>query len=102
MNDASIRPLSDRLVVRRVKSDDKTPGGILLPDNAQEKPQEGEVISVGPGGRDDHGNIVPMDVKVGDRVLFGKWAGSEVKIGGEDLLIIKESDVMGVFVAAAG
>jgi chaperonin GroES len=90
------RPLHDRVVVRRVKSEEKTAGGIIIPDTAQEKPQEGEIIAVGPGGRDEAGKLTPLDVKVGDHVLFGKWSGTEVKIDGEDLLIMKESDVMGV------
>ena len=90
------RPLHDRVVVRRVESEEKTAGGIIIPDTAQEKPQEGEIIAVGPGARDETGKLVPLDVKVGDRILFGKWSGTEVKIGGEDLLIMKESDVMGV------
>ncbi|MEP0324327.1 co-chaperone GroES [Bauldia litoralis] len=90
------RPLHDRVVVRRVKSEEKSAGGIIIPDTAQEKPQEGEIIAVGPGGRDESGKLTPIDVKVGDRVLFGKWSGTEVKIDGEDLLIMKESDVMGV------
>ena len=90
------RPLHDRVVVRRVEADTKSAGGIIIPDSAQEKPAEGEVVSVGTGGRDEAGKLVPMDVKAGDRVLFGKWSGTEVKIGGEDLLIMKESDVMGI------
>ncbi len=90
------RPLHDRVVVRRIEGEDKTKGGILIPDTAKEKPQEGEVIAVGPGGRDESGKLVPLDVKTGDRVLFGKWSGTEVKIDGEELLIMKESDVMGV------
>jgi len=90
------RPLHDRVVVRRVESEEKTAGGIILPDTAQEKPSEGEIVSVGAGARDETGKLVPLDVKVGDRVLFGKWSGTEVKIGGEDLLIMKESDIMGV------
>jgi chaperonin GroES len=90
------RPLHDRVVVRRVESEEKTAGGIIIPDTAKEKPQEGEIIAVGPGGRDEAGKLVPIDVKVGDRILFGKWSGTEVKIDGEDLLIMKESDVMGV------
>ncbi len=89
-------PLHDRVVVRRVEADTKSAGGIIIPDSAQEKPAEGEVVSVGTGGRDEAGKLVPMDVKAGDRVLFGKWSGTEVKIGGEDLLIMKESDVMGI------
>jgi len=90
------RPLHDRVVVRRVESEEKTVGGIIIPDTAKEKPQEGEIIAVGPGARDEAGKLVPLDVKVGDRILFGKWSGTEVKIDGEDLLIMKESDVMGV------
>jgi chaperonin GroES len=90
------RPLHDRVVVRRLDSEEKTKGGIIIPDTAKEKPQEGEIIAVGPGGRDDNGKLVALDVKKGDRVLFGKWSGTEVKIDGEDLLIMKESDVMGV------
>ncbi|NOZ32449.1 MAG: co-chaperone GroES [Alphaproteobacteria bacterium] len=92
----NFRPLHDRVVVRRVDSDDKSSGGIIIPDTAKEKPSEGEIISAGPGARDESGKIVPLDVKAGDRVLFGKWSGTEVKIDGEDLLIMKESDVMGV------
>jgi chaperonin GroES len=90
------RPLHDRVVVRRVTSDDKTAGGIIIPDTAKEKPSEGEVIAVGPGGRDEAGKLVPLDVKSGDLVLFGKWSGTEVKIDGEDLIIMKESDILGV------
>ena len=90
------RPLHDRVVVRRVESEEKTVGGIIIPDTAKEKPQEGEIIAVGPGARDEAGKLVPLDLKVGDRILFGKWSGTEVKIDGEDLLIMKESDVMGV------
>ena len=90
------RPLHDRVVVRRIDADHKTAGGIIIPDTVQEKPQEGEVVSVGPGTRNDRGELVPTELKAGDRVLFGKWSGTEVKIDGEDLLIIKESDVMGV------
>jgi chaperonin GroES len=90
------RPLHDRVVVRRVTAEEKTAGGIIIPDSAQEKPQEGQVIAVGPGGRDEAGKLIPIDIKVGDRVLFGKWSGTEVKIDGEDLLIMKESDIMGV------
>ena len=93
---ASFRPLHDRVVVRRVKEEEKTRGGIIIPDTAQEKPQEGEVIAVGPGARDEDGERIALDVKTGDRILFGKWSGTEVKIDGEDLLIMKESDVMGV------
>ena len=90
------RPLHDRVVVRRVVAEEKTAGGIIIPDSAQEKPQEGEVIAVGPGGRDEAGKLIPIDIKAGDRVLFGKWSGTEVKIDSEELLIMKESDVMGV------
>ena len=96
MAKVNFRPLHDRVVVRRVKSEEKTAGGIILPDTAQEKPSEGEIISVGPGARDESGKVVPLDVKAGDRVLFGKWSGTEVKINGEDLLIMKESDIMGI------
>lgn len=90
------RPLHDRVVVRRVDSEEKTAGGIIIPDTAKEKPMEGEIIAAGNGARDESGNIVALDVKAGDRVLFGKWSGTEVKIDGEDLLIMKESDIMGV------
>src|SRR5215470_15783228 len=90
------RPLQDRVVVRRVEEDTKTAGGIIIPDTAKEKPQQGEIIAVGPGARDEQGKVVPLDVKAGDRVLFGKWSGTEVKIDGEDLLIMKESDILGV------
>ena len=90
------RPLHDRVVVRRVESEEKTAGGIIIPDTAKEKPQEGEIIAVGPGARDESGKLIPLDVKAGDRILFGKWSGTEVKIDGEDLLIMKESDVMGI------
>ena len=96
MADIKFRPLHDRVVVRRVEADTKTAGGIIIPDSAQEKPAEGEIVSVGSGARDEAGKLVPLDVKAGDRVLFGKWSGTEVKIGGEDLLIMKESDIMGV------
>ncbi len=95
------RPLHDRVVIRRLEGEDKTKGGIIIPDTVKEKPQEGEVIAVGPGGRDESGNLVPLDVKAGDRVLFGKWSGTEVKIDGEELLIMKESDVMGVIEGAS-
>ena len=90
------RPLHDRVVVRRIESEEKTKGGIIIPDTAKEKPQEGEIIAVGSGARDESGKLVPLDVKAGDRVLFGKWSGTEVKLNGEDLLIMKESDIMGV------
>ena len=90
------RPLHDRVVVRRVESEAKTAGGIIIPDTAKEKPQEGEIVAVGPGARDEAGKLVPLDVKAGDRVLFGKWSGSEIKLAGEDLMIMKEADLMGV------
>jgi chaperonin GroES len=90
------RPLHDRVVVRRLDGEEKTKGGIIIPDSAKEKPQEGEVVAVGPGGRDEAGKLIPIDLKVKDRVLFGKWSGTEVKIDGQDLLIMKESDIMGV------
>jgi chaperonin GroES len=90
------RPLHDRVVVRRLEGEQKTAGGIIIPDTAKEKPSEGEIIAVGPGGRDESGKLIPIDLKVGDRILFGKWSGTEVKIDGEELLIMKESDVMGV------
>ena len=92
----AFRPLGDRVLVRRVEEEEKTRGGIIIPDTAKEKPQEGEVIAVGPGARDETGKIQPLDVKVGDRILFGKWSGTEVKLNGEDLLIMKESDILGV------
>ena len=95
----TFRPLHDRILVRRVDSEEKTKGGIIIPDTAKEKPQEGEVIAVGPGARSEQGQIQALDVTVGDRILFGKWSGSEIKIDGEDLLIMKESDVMGVIEA---
>jgi chaperonin GroES len=90
------RPLHDRVVVRRIEAEEKTKGGIIIPDTAKEKPQEGEVIAVGPGARDENGKVTPLDLQPGDRVLFGKWSGTEVRIDGEDLLIMKETDVMGV------
>src|SRR5881392_1462522 len=92
----NFRPLHDRVLVRRIEADEKTAGGIIIPDTAKEKPSQGEVIAIGPGGRDESGKLIPIDIKSGDRVLFGKWSGTEVKIDGEDLLIMKESDVMGV------
>ena len=92
----TFRPLHDRILVRRIEADEKTAGGIIIPDTAKEKPSEGEVIAVGPGARDDVGKIIQLDVKVGDRILFGKWSGTEIRLNGEDLLIMKESDVMGV------
>jgi chaperonin GroES len=94
------RPLHDRVVVRRIEEDERTPGGIIIPDTAKEKPQQGEVIASGPGARDEKGVVQPLDVKAGDRVLFGKWSGSEVKIDGEELLIMKESDILGVLEGA--
>ena len=90
------RPLHDRVLIRRVESEEKTSGGIIIPDTAKEKPMEGEVVAVGPGARDEAGKLVPLDVKAGDRILFGKWSGTEVKLDGEDLLIMKESDIMGI------
>ena len=93
------RPLHDRVAVRRVEEEQKTKGGIIIPDTAKEKPQEGEVIAVGPGGRDEAGKLTPMDVKAGDKVLFGKWSGTEIKFEGQDLLIMKETDIMGVIAA---
>ena len=95
------RPLHDRVVVKRVEEDTKTKGGIIIPDTAQEKPMQGEVIAVGAGARDESGKIVALDVKAGDRVLFGKWSGTEVKLDGEDLLIMKESDIMGIIEGSA-
>ena len=94
------RPLHDRVVVKRIDAEEKTSGGIIIPDTAKEKPQQGEVVAVGPGGRDDHGKLIPIDLKVGDVVLFGKWSGTEVKIDGVELLIMKESDIMGVMEGA--
>ena len=94
------RPLHDRVVVRRLEGEEKTKGGIIIPDTAKEKPQEGEVIAVGPGARDESGKLIPLDVKAGDRILFGKWSGTEVKIDGVEYLIMKESDIMGVLVEA--
>ena len=96
-----LRPLQDRVLVRRVEPETKTAGGIFIPDTAQEKPTEGEVVAVGPGTRDEAGKLYPLDVKPGDRVLFGKWSGSEVKLDGEDLMIMKESDIMGILDHAA-
>jgi chaperonin GroES len=90
------RPLHDRVVVKRIEAEEKSKGGIIIPDTAKEKPQEGEIVAVGPGGRDETGKLITLDVKAGDRVLFGKWSGTEVKLEGEDLLIMKESDIMGV------
>ncbi|HMF26889.1 MAG TPA: co-chaperone GroES [Pseudolabrys sp.] len=96
MAKTKFRPLHDRVVVRRINAEDKTKGGIIIPDTAKEKPQEGEVVAIGPGGRDESGKLIPIDVRAGDRVLFGKWSGTEVKLDGEELLIMKESDIMGV------
>ncbi|MER8930951.1 co-chaperone GroES [Mesorhizobium sp. M0859] len=96
MAKSNFRPLHDRVVVRRVESESKTAGGIIIPDTAKEKPQEGEIIAVGSGARDEAGKLVPLDVEAGDRILFGKWSGTEVKLNGEDLLIMKESDIMGI------
>jgi chaperonin GroES len=90
------RPLHDRVVVKRIEAEDKTAGGIIIPDTAKEKPMQGEIVAVGPGGRDESGKLVPIDVKAGDKVLFGKWSGTEVKLDGDELLIMKESDIMGV------
>ena len=92
----AFRPLGDRVLVKRVEEEEKTRGGIIIPDTAKEKPQEGEVLAVGPGGRDESGKLTPIDLKVGDRILFGKWSGTEIKLDGQELLIMKESDVMGV------
>jgi len=96
MTSTNFRPLHDRVVVRRVESEAKTKGGIIIPDTAKEKPQEGEIVAVGTGARDESGKVIPLDVKAGDRVLFGKWSGTEVKLDGEDLLIMKEADIMGI------
>jgi chaperonin GroES len=96
MAKTKFRPLHDRVVVKRVEAEGKSKGGIIIPDTAKEKPQQGEVVAVGPGGRDENGKLVPMDLKAGDHVLFGKWSGTEVKLDGEELLIMKESDIMGV------
>ena len=96
----AFRPLGDRVVIKRVEEETKTKGGIIIPDTAKEKPQEGEVIAVGPGARDDNGKVQPLDVKKGDRILFGKWSGTEIKIDGTDLLIMKESDIMGIIEGA--
>ncbi|MDB5626389.1 MAG: chaperonin Cpn10 [Tardiphaga sp.] len=96
MANTSFRPLHDRVVAKRIDAVEKTKGGIIIPDSAKEKPQEGEVIAVGPGGRDEAGKLIPIDIKVGDKVLFGKWSGTEIKLDGVDVLIMKESDIMGV------
>jgi chaperonin GroES len=92
----AFRPLHDRVVIKRLEGEEKSKGGIIIPDTAKEKPQEGKVVAVGPGGRDESGKLTPLDVKTGDRVLFGKWSGAEVKVDGDDLLIMKESEIMGV------
>jgi chaperonin GroES len=96
MAKTQFRPLHDRVVVKRIDAEEKTKGGIIIPDSAKEKPQEGLVVAVGPGGRDEAGKLIPIDIKTGDRVLFGKWSGTEIKLDGEELLIMKESDIMGV------
>src|SRR6201995_3343141 len=96
MSKSKFRPLHDRVVVKRIDAEEKTKGGIIIPDTAKEKPSQGEVTAVGPGGRDEAGKLIPIDIKVGDRVLFGKWSGTEIKLDGEELLIMKESDIMGV------
>ena len=101
MAKTKFRPLHDRVVVRRITAEEKTKGGIIIPDTAQEKPSQGEIIAVGPGGRDESGKLIPIDLKTGDRVLFGKWSGTEVKLDGEEFLIMKESDVMGVIEGGA-
>jgi chaperonin GroES len=96
MAKTKFRPLHDRVVVKRIEADEKSKGGIIIPDSAKEKPSQGEIVAVGPGGRDETGKLIPMDIKTGDKVLFGKWSGTEVKLDGEELLIMKESDIMGV------
>ena len=96
MAKAKFRPLHDRVVVKRIDAEEKTKGGIIIPDTAKEKPSQGEVVAVGPGGRDEAGKLIPIDIKTGDKVLFGKWSGTEIKLDGEELLIMKESDVMGI------
>ncbi|QUS41301.1 co-chaperone GroES [Tardiphaga alba] len=96
MAKTKFRPLHDRVVVKRITAEEKSKGGIIIPDSAKEKPSEGQVIAVGPGGRDEAGKLIPIDIKVGDKVLFGKWSGTEIKLDGEELLIMKESDIMGV------
>src|SRR6188472_1063496 len=102
MAKSTFRPLHDRVVVKRIDAEEKTKGGIIIPDSAKEKPSQGEITAVGPGGRDEAGKLIPIDLKVGDRVLFGKWSGTEVKLDGEELLIMKESDIMGVLDVPAG
>jgi chaperonin GroES len=96
MAKTKFRPLHDRVVVKRIEAEEKTAGGIIIPDTAREKPQQGQILAAGPGGRDEAGKLIPIDLKVGDKVLFGKWSGTEVKLDGEDLLIMKEADIMGV------
>ena len=96
MAKTKFRPLHDRVVVKRIEAEEKTAGGIIIPDTAREKPQQGQILAAGPGGRDEAGKLIPIDLKIGDKVLFGKWSGTEVKLDGEDLLIMKESDIMGV------
>ena len=96
MAKTKFRPLHDRVVVKRIDAEEKTKGGIIIPDSVREKPSQGEIVAVGPGGRDDAGKLIPLDVKVGDKVLFGKWSGTEIKLDGEEVLIMKESDIMGV------
>ncbi len=96
MAKTKFRPLHDRVVVKRIEAEEKTAGGIIIPDTAREKPQQGQILAAGPGGRDEAGKLIPIDLRVGDKVLFGKWSGTEVKLDGEDLLIMKESDIMGV------
>jgi chaperonin GroES len=96
MAKSKFRPLHDRVVVRRITAEEKSKGGIIIPDTVQEKPSQGEIIGIGPGGRDENGKLIPIDLKLGDKILFGKWSGTEVKLDGEDLLIMKESDIMGV------
>ena len=96
MAKTKFRPLHDRVVVKRIEAEEKTAGGIIIPDTAREKPQQGQILAAGPGGRDEAGKLIPIDLKVGDKVLFGKWSGTEVKLDGDDLLIMKESDIMGV------
>ena len=101
MAKTKFRPLHDRVVVKRLDAEEKTAGGIIIPDTAKEKPMQGQVVAVGPGGRDESGKLVPIDLKAGDKVLFGKWSGSEVKLNGEELMIMKESDIMGILEGAA-
>ena len=101
MAKTNFRPLHDRVVVKRIDAEEKTKGGIIIPDSAKEKPQEGRVVAVGPGGRDEAGKLIPIDIKAGDRVLFGKWSGTEIKLDGEDLIIMKEADIMGIVETSA-